>query len=154
MIIMPKDGWILIAEDSPSEAEDVVCWLREAGVRNRIVLVHTGAQALSCLRKEGRFVNRPPADPLFVLLKLRLPVYDAVSVLRTIKEDMEMMHLPVVIYAHSVSRQHLEAAYVWGVNGYLVKPRSPRKKARVLGSVGQFWAITNIHPGNRLNARS
>jgi len=65
-----------------------------------------------------------------------------------------MMHLPVVIYAHSVSRQHLEAAYVWGVNGYLVKPRSPRKKARVLGSVGQFWAITNIHPGNRLNARS
>ena len=149
---MAKEGWILLAEDSHSEVEDVVCWLREAGVRNRIVVVSTGAQVLNCLRKEGRFANGPPGQPLFVLLKLRLPVYDAVSVLRTIKEDLGMMHLPVVIYARSVTRQQLEAAYVWGVNGYLIKPRSRSKKARALGSVGQFWAVTNIHPGDTTNA--
>lgn len=144
---MALHGWILLAEDDEIEAQQVTKLLEQAGVGGKIVIARTGSEALSCLRLEGRFTKRPRGDPRFVLVKQRLPVYDGVSVLRTIKEDLKMMHVPVIIYARSISQQHLEAAYVWGVNGYIVKPRNPVQLARVITSVGQFWGISNIHPG-------
>src|ERR1044071_5512752 len=127
---MQQQGWILLAEDDPAAAKGVVRLLQKANVRQRIILCSTGSEALSCLRVEGKFLSRPPGDPMFVLLKLRLPVYDGVSVLRSIKEDLKMMHVPVIIYGGSISRERLEAAYVWGVNGYVLKPRSRAGMAR------------------------
>jgi len=144
---METRGWILLGEDNPGEAKGLKRLLEEGGVRKEIILCRTGAEALSCLRREGKFHQRPSVDPAVVLLKLRLPVYDGVSVLRTIKEDLELMHLPVVIYAGSRSRERLEAAYIWGVNGYFLKPRTPREVARVFTNLAGYWGLTNIHPG-------
>src|SRR4051812_14832079 len=121
---MERRSWILIGENDPQEAKEVIRFLQKAHVRHETILCSTGAAALSCLRAEGKFFSRPAGDPAFVLLKLRLPVYDGVTVLRTIKEDLKMMHVPVVIYAGSISQERLEAAYVWGVNGYVLKPRN------------------------------
>ena len=144
---MGKNGWILVGEDDPKEATEVMRLLQQADVRHGIVLCRSGAEALSCLRREGRFQSGPNGDPTFVLLKLRLPVYDAVSVLRTIKEDLGLMHVPVVIYAGVISRERLEAAYIWGVNGYVLKPRTRTEKARVFTNLGNYWGSTNVHPG-------
>jgi CheY-like chemotaxis protein len=144
-MFMAKHGWILIAEDN--EEDEVVEVLQQTG--HKIVIARNGAEALSCLRREGKYSLRPVGDPMFVLLKCRLPVYDGLLVLRTIKEDLHMMHLPVVIYARSVMQERLEAAYVWGVNGYIVKPRTRTEMVRVFSCVGQFWGVSNIHPGSR-----
>ena len=151
---MPGQGWILLAENLQEEAEELVCLLCKAGVRHKIIIANTGSQALSCLRQEGQFAHRPTGDPVFVLLKLCLPVYDGISVLRTIKEDLNLMHVPVIIYSRSLSQQQLQAAYIWGVNGCLIKPRGRDKLAQVFTSVGQFWGTTNVHPGRAQPARS
>src|SRR3954447_7298103 len=146
---MERRSWILFAENDPQDGKEVVRLLQRAQVRHQIILCSTGAEALSCLRAEGKFSARPAGDPAFVLLKLRLPVYDGVNVLRTIKEDLKMMHVPVVIYAGTISQERLEAAYVWGVNSYVLKPRKRGDMARVFTNLGQYWGMTNVHPGSK-----
>jgi len=146
---MQQTGWILLAENDPAEAREVARLLQEVNVREQIILCATGSEALSCLRAEGKFSRRSPGDPIFVLLKLKLPVYDGVSVLRSIKEDLQMMHVPVVIYSGSIPRERLEAAYVWGVNGYVLKPRSRAEMARTFTNLAYYWGRTNVHPGKR-----
>src|SRR5436853_164988 len=116
---MAKQGWILIAEDNEEDARQVGELLQQAGIGQRIVIARNGAEALNCLRREGKYELRPAGDPMFVLLKGRLPIYDGVSVLRTIKGDLNMMHVPVIMYSHTLLQEHLEDAYVSGVNAYV-----------------------------------
>jgi CheY-like chemotaxis protein len=151
---MAKQGWILVAEDNEQDARQVVELLQQANVGTRILIARNGAQALNCVRREGSYALRPAGDPVFVLLKRRLPIYDGVSVLRTIKEDLNMMHVPVIMYAPTVLQEHLEAAYVWGVNAYIVKPRKRADIAQLFTCVGQFWGISNVHPGTLRKART
>ena len=64
---------ILLAEDSPADAEMAIDALREANLANPIVHVEDGIEAMDYLLRRGKFANRAEGLPAVILLDIKMP---------------------------------------------------------------------------------
>lgn len=137
---------ILLAEDSPADAEMAIDALREANLANPIVHVEDGVEVMEYLLRQGRFADREPAHPSVLLLDIKMPRMDGLEVLQRIREHDELKHIPVVIL--SSSREESDLAHSWnlGVNAYVVKPVDVMQFFEAVKTVGRFWAVFNQRP--------
>jgi CheY-like chemotaxis protein len=93
---------ILLVEDSPSDIRLTQKVMADARIANNLHVVRDGVDALAFLRREG-----PHADavrPDLVLLDLNLPRVDGRDVLRAIKSDAALRHIPVIVLTTSRDR--------------------------------------------------
>ena len=85
---------ILLAEDSPADAEMAIDALREAHLANPIAHVEDGIEAMDYLLRRGKFAERPEGLPAVLLLDIKMPRMDGLEVLREIRTDDRLKHLP------------------------------------------------------------
>ena len=137
---------ILFAEDSRHDVEMTLDALAEHNIRNEIIVVSDGDEALDYLYARGRFKLRAPGHPVLVLLDLKMPKTDGLEVLRTIKNDEALRTIPVVMLTSSREEQDLVRSYDLGVNAYIVKPVGFPDFIEAVKQVGAFWAILNEPP--------
>ena len=137
---------ILLAEDSPQDAEMTLEALSEHHLSNHIVRVSDGEEALDYLYARGKFAGRTDGNPLLVLLDLKMPKVDGLEVLRAIKSDPALRTLPVVMLTASREEQDLVRSYQLGVNAYVVKPVGFQKFVEAVKQIGVFWTIHNEPP--------
>jgi CheY-like chemotaxis protein len=78
---------ILLVEDNPNDVELTLEALAENRVANEVVMLHDGAEALHYLYRHGSFEGRASGSPAVVLLDLKMPKVNGLTVLRTIKAD-------------------------------------------------------------------
>jgi CheY-like chemotaxis protein len=137
---------ILLAEDSPQDVEMTLAALDEHRLVNEIVVANDGAEALDYLYLRGKFAGRKPGNPVVVLLDLKMPKVDGIEVLRAIKSDSSLKHIPVVMLTSSREEQDLIRSYESGVNAYVVKPVDFQQFVEAVRQLGAFWAIHNEPP--------
>ena len=137
---------ILLAEDSPADAEMALDALREANLANPIAHVEDGIEALDFLYRRGAFADRPDELPAVRLLDIKMPRMDGLEVLRTIREDERFKTLPVVILSSSREENDLARSWNLGVNAYVVKPVDVEQFFIAVRTLGQFWAVFNEAP--------
>jgi len=137
---------ILLVEDNPADAELTFRALRGKGLRNSLVVVEDGAQALDFLFARGRWSHRDPAQPTMVLLDLRLPHVDGFEVLRQVKANERTRMIPVVALTSSRHDPDMERCYELGASSYLVKPIDFEKFAASLSGMGCYWLLLNKPP--------
>ena len=137
---------ILLAEDSPRDAEMAIDALDEYHLMNEIVHVRDGVEALDFLYRRGQFANRPPDNPAVVLLDLKMPRVDGLEVLRQIKGDPALQMIPVVVMTSSEEEQDVISSYELGVNAYVVKPVQFHEFVEAVKKLGGFWAFINKPP--------
>ena len=137
---------ILFAENDPNDVEMTLAALTEHHVTNEIVVVPDGAAALDYLYARGRFAGRPPGNPLFILLDLKMPKVDGLEVLKTIKSDPALRLIPVVMLTSSREEQDLVRSYELGTNAFIVKPVGFPAFVDAIKHLGVFWAIHNQPP--------
>src|SRR5690606_20428627 len=113
---------ILLAEDSPADAEMAIDALREANLANPIVHVEDGVEVLEYLYRKGRFADRPDEVPAVLLLDIKMPRMDGLEVLQRIRADEKLRRMPVVILSSSREESDLARSWDLGVNAYVVKP--------------------------------
>ena len=92
---------ILLAEDSPADAEMAIDALKEARLANPIVHVEDGVEAMDYLLRRGAFANRDEGLPAVLLLDIKMPRMDGLEVLKEIRNTEELKRLPVVILSSS-----------------------------------------------------
>src|SRR5256714_15661531 len=85
---------VLLVEDDPGDVLMTQEAFDEHKVRNKLSVVSDGQEALSYLRREGRFADAPRPD--LILLDLNLPRVDGREVLAVIKDDEDLRSIPVV----------------------------------------------------------
>lgn len=134
---------ILLAEDSPADAEMAIDALREANLVNPIVHVEDGVEALDWLFCKGAFAERVRESPAVVLLDIKMPRLDGLEVLRQMREDPHLRKVPVVILSSSREESDLARSWDLGVNAYVVKPVDVDQFFRAVQTLGQFWAVLN-----------
>jgi CheY-like chemotaxis protein len=134
---------IVVAEDNANDAELTMAALRENRLRNELVLVRDGAQALDYLYRRNQYANRRDGDPALVVLDLKMPKVDGIEVLRQVKSDAALKHIPVVILTSSREEQDLVRSYDLGVNAYVVKPVVFTEFVTAVKLLGGFWAVVN-----------
>ncbi|GAB6197028.1 response regulator [Lysobacter xanthus] len=137
---------ILLAEDSPADAEMALDALREANLANPIVHVEDGVEALDFLLRRGAFADRPDELPAVLLLDIKMPRMDGLEVLRQLREDSKFNALPVVILSSSREENDLARSWNLGVNAYVVKPVDVDQFFVAVRTLGQFWAVFNEAP--------
>ena len=128
---------ILLVEDNPGDARLAFEALREAGINNNLTWVANGVDALTFLRKEGRYANALRPD--LVLLDLNLPKKDGREVLTEIKSDGALRRIPVVILTTSQAQDDISRAYQLNANSYITKPVDLEQFIRVVQAINNFW---------------
>ena len=137
---------ILLAEDSPADAEMALDALREANLANPIVHVEDGIEAMDYLLRRGKFANRAEGLPAVILLDIKMPRMDGIEVLREVRGSDALKHLPVVVLTSSREETDLARSWDLGVNAYVVKPVDSEQFFNAVKTLGRFWAVLNETP--------
>ena len=131
---------ILLAEDDDYDAEFTIEALVAAGIKNPIVRVADGDEALDYLNHRGKFATRGNAKPVVAILDIKMPRLDGHEVLERMRSDPMLRRLPVVMLTSSRHEADLARSWGAGVNAYVLKPVSPapvwrgsQNPGRVLG---------------------
>lgn len=113
---------ILLVEDSPNDIELALYALKRCGVHNKIDVVRDGEEALEYLLESGRYAGRRGGAPQLVLLDLKLPAIDGITVLCTIRSTPKLSALPVVVITASDLETDRKRSLELGIESYVVKP--------------------------------
>lgn len=115
----PRTINVLLVEDDPGD----VLMTREAFdeyLHNRLDVVTDGEEALAYLRRLGPHADAPRPD--LILLDLNLPRYDGREVLRVVKDDPDLRHIPVIVLTTSQAEEDVLRSYQLHANAYVTKP--------------------------------
>ena len=138
---------ILLAEDSPADAEMAIDALEQARLANPIVHVEDGVEVLDYLYAKGSHAARTDGLPAVLLLDIKMPRMDGLEVLQTIRADPQFNRLPVVVLSSSREESDLARSWDLGVNAYVVKPVDVDQFFNAIKTLGTFWALINQAPG-------
>ena len=138
--------YILYAEDNSNDIELTLEAFKDIKIANRVQVVNDGAQVLDFLYKRGKFKIRTGANPIVILLDIKMPKIDGFQALKIIKEDPEFRNIPVVILTSSREEKDLVESYKMNTNAYVVKPMDFDQFTKAIKELGVFWALINEPP--------
>jgi chemotaxis family two-component system response regulator Rcp1 len=136
---------ILLVEDNEGDAALVQEAMRAAKMTNRMHIVEDGVEAMTFLRREGRFADAPRPD--IILLDLNLPKKDGRQVLAEVKADADLKCIPVVVLTTSDAEEDVLRAYELHANCYVTKPVDFAKFMQVVKQIDEFWIKVVTLPG-------
>jgi CheY-like chemotaxis protein len=128
---------ILLAEDNPDDIELTVEALKDSRVRNRLIVVKDGEEAISYLQGKGKYQHAVRPD--LILLDLNMPKKNGRDVLREIKNDPKLKRIPVVILTTSQAEDDIAHTYDLHANCYITKPVDFNQFLKVVKSIEDFW---------------
>jgi len=128
---------ILLVEDDSGDAERTMAALHEGKVRNRVVWVQDGEQALQYLFRTGTFTRA--CRPDLILLDWWLPRMNGSEVLDRVKKHPELRRIPVVILTASTQDEDVLRAYNSHANCFITKPVGVDAFLRVVRTIEDFW---------------
>jgi two-component system, response regulator len=135
---------ILLVEDNPDDEALTIRALRKNKIVNEIVVARDGVQALDYLFGQGAHAGRDTHEiPQVVLLDLKLPKLDGLSVLRRLRADERTRLLPVVILTSSNEEQDRIDGYGLGANSYVRKPVDFDHFVAAAAQLGLYWLVLN-----------
>ncbi|MCX6007130.1 MAG: response regulator [Chloroflexi bacterium] len=138
---------ILLAEDNPADFQLTAEALKESKIRNQLFHVNDGAEVLEFLRKKGKYADVPRPD--VILMDLNMPRKDGRRTLAEIKEDPELMGIPVVILTVSDAEEDIIKSYNLHANCYVTKPMDLDEFAKVVRGIEDFWFTIVKLPPNK-----
>jgi CheY-like chemotaxis protein len=111
---------VLLVEDDPGD----VLMTREAftgaALPTDLHVVGDGDEALRFLRQQEEYASAPTPD--LILLDLNLPKVDGRQVLREVKADENLRHIPIVVLTTSAAADDVLRSYALHANAYVTKP--------------------------------
>lgn len=138
---------ILLIEDNEDDELLTLRALARNNIRNEVIVVRDGAEAMDFLFAQGRYDGRDPSDmPALTLLDLKLPKVGGLEVLRAIRKNELTRLLPVVVLTSSLEEQDLIRSYGLGANSYVRKPVDFNQFTDAVRQLGLYWLILNEKP--------
>lgn len=138
----PANKIIFLVEDNPEDEFLTTRSLKKSGIKNEIVVARDGQEALDWLFREGVHAERDAKlDPQVILLDLKLPKLSGLEVLKRIKEDERVKHIPVVILTSSKEESDIAKSYEYRANSYVQKPVNSQEA--IMTQLGLYWLRIN-----------
>lgn len=138
---------ILLVEDNDFDAELAIRALKSRNLANKLIHVTDGQAALDYLfgpHPQAEASGSYPETLKVVLLDLKLPKVDGLTVLRTIRSNPRTKMLPVVILTSSREESDVIKTYHLGANSYIVKPVDFDKFSEAVSNLGLYWCVLNV----------
>jgi len=132
---MFRPAKVLVVEDNDGDIRLVQEALKQTQSTWQVSVVRDGIAAIEHLRHEPGARNPPD----LILLDLNIPFKDGREVLREIKDDDNLKHIPVLILTSSCSPDDVMSAYRLHANCYLTKPARLNDLFSLVESIQEFW---------------
>ncbi len=140
---------LLLVEDNHSHAELVKRTYSNHEMIHSIHHVSDGEEALDYLFQRNTFTHLPLGhQPDVIILDLRLPKIDGLSVLKEIKESDSLRNIPVVILTSSEAEKDIAVSCQYRANNYLVKPMDFSQFTQLNDVLGFYWLGRNVASNN------
>lgn len=139
---------ILLVEDSEADAYAVRRAFHSSNLRNTLVHVGDGSEALDYLYRRGRYSRDEDwAGPVgLVLLDLNLPGLSGAEVLEHIRGEPDTKSVPVVVLTTSDSPDDVNRCYAIGANSYVKKPVRMDDFLEAVTRLQSYWLELVILP--------
>jgi chemotaxis family two-component system response regulator Rcp1 len=135
---------ILLVDDDPYGVDLMLEALEDSTLNTNITVLKDGVEAMNYLR--GRGDVQSLSYPDFIFLDLNMPRKDGRQVLREMKADPKLSHIPVAVLTTSTAEEDVTESYRLHANCYLTKPTTIDGLIEMLNSVQKFWFGTVILP--------
>lgn len=137
LAVMKPLADVLLVEDNPADVDLTREVLTETNHHLRLSAVQDGEQAISFLRRRGKFSDVPRPD--IIVLDLNLPGITGRNVLQQLKSDQDLKRIPVIIFTSSQAQDDVVSTYELGASCYLRKPGNLPEFKAVVKTVADFW---------------
>ncbi|GAA4015734.1 response regulator [Actimicrobium antarcticum] len=128
---------IVVVEDSDEDFDTLREVAAKAGIARVIHRVASGGDCLALLRGEGK-VNLSLL-PALIVMDLNSHGVDGREALMTIKNDVLLKAIPVVVLTTSANPKDMAFCYHAGANAYHVKPVHYNQYLLLLRSLMHYW---------------
>ncbi len=128
---------VLLVDDNPADIDLTSAALAGSKRKLHVSSVNDGTEAISFLRREGKYREAPAPD--LVLLDLNLPRKTGREVLSDVKGDPRLAAIPVVIFSTSLANSDIAGSYALGANCYVGKPGNFPDFMATVQSMADFW---------------
>ena len=109
---------IIVADDDEGSYVLINLFLRRSGLKNKIIRFFNGEETLNYLFNE----NHSSEEKYLILLDIRMPKVDGITVLEEIKKSEKYSDIPVLMVTTSYDPQNVERCKQLGCDEYIVKP--------------------------------
>jgi len=139
---------ILLVEDNPVDILMTQHALQEAKVFNNLHVAEDGEEAADFLYRKGKYAAAPRPD--LILLDLNLPKKNGRELLAEIKQDTDLLDIPVIVLTTSQEEQDVTMCYQLQGNCFITKPVDMDQFTEVVRSIEGFWfTIVKLPNKNR-----
>lgn len=137
-VTRPRQIEVLVVQSSPIDTLLTIEAFRAAGLTSGLHCATDGDDALSYVRREGRYAKVQIPDLIF--LDLSQPRVSGLQVLKVIKSTPELMHIPIVVAAGSDDPIFVREVYALNGNCFIRKPEELKEFVRFIQSCYEFWS--------------
>ncbi len=143
----PRSLNILLVEDDASD-EILARKALESCASDITISIHTahdGVEALQFLRNN---LSSSFLMPDIILLDLNIPKKQGIEVLKEIKNDRNMRHIPVIILTHSINAAEMFETYKLYASGYIAKSFDVNRFNKDISNMIEYWLTTVVLPNS------
>ena len=131
---MKNQNPILLVEDDQIDALTVKRALRDIQVKNKVIHVENGEEALAYLKdNEG-------IKPCLIFLDLNMPRMNGIEFLEVAKNDPGMQSIPIIVLTTSTEHKDRSDSFKHSVAGYMVKPVNYDKFVEMMKTISSYWS--------------
>lgn len=127
---------ILFADDSEDDRYLMVEAAAHAGIKDDLVIVADGEEAVAHLEKVAEGLDDPPR---LAILDLSMPRKTGLETLDWIRRSERWKTLPVFILTASTHPGDVRSAYQRGANAFLIKPTTVQELIEMVAELKAFW---------------
>ena len=129
----PASG-ILLVEDDPEDQSIFEDAIRSLQNSDPLHVEKNGVDALNTLNH----LQREGSLPCIIVADLNMPKMSGTELLRKLKLDENLNHIPVIIYSTSINPVEKENCMRFGAYAYITKPLSYKESIEVAEMVLQL----------------
>ena len=130
----------MLVEDSEHDLFFMRYAFREAGVKNTVVELHDGQEAIDYLSGKGEFSDRVHHPlPCLIITDLKMPNVDGFGLLKWLSIQPDFHPVPKIILSSSGEQVDRRRAAELGSCAYFVKPGGIKDLVEVVKHLDSTW---------------
>jgi CheY-like chemotaxis protein len=119
---MKESTTFLLCDDDEGHVQLITRNFKRNGVENKILHFKNGQEIIDFFNHIHSNYEIDETYPYIVLLDIRMPKVDGISVLNFIKSNSELKKIPVIMLTTTDDPKEISNCYLKGCNNYLTKP--------------------------------
>jgi len=150
----PREGRamnILLVDDSETDIRITMRAFMKSKIKNRIFTVTNGQAALDFLNNEGNYTNAEEyPKPDIILLDIKMPGMDGFQVLESVKKNLELSSIPIIMLTSSKAEEDVARSFKYGASSFIQKPVDFDEFVKLVEKFNYYWYIINQLPDRDL----